>query len=164
MQLRGQSDKLPSFACALRRACPWSPREVVELHRSVLRRFVLCHERGPKPFNSRTCQTDREAVSQQSPGSRSAPREGRAQNALEPQRGSTRWHVQPLRGWCGGCACDPGVRCATPGFVVGLLRSQPHNAHQPQRGLLSQPRVAKRTLGKLNHAITEPFYYKRYPL
>jgi hypothetical protein len=30
--------------------------------------------------------------------------------------------------------CRPGVRCATPGFVVGLLRSHPDHFHQPQRG------------------------------
>jgi hypothetical protein len=35
-----------------------------------------------------------------------------------------RANVQPLRGWCGGFALGPGVRCATPGSVVGLLRSQ----------------------------------------
>ena len=28
----------------------------------------------------------------------------------------------------------PGVRCATPGYVVGLLRSHLSNAQQPQRG------------------------------
>jgi hypothetical protein len=31
--------------------------------------------------------------------------------------------VQPLRGWCAGFAIGPGVRCATPGSFVGLLRS-----------------------------------------
>jgi hypothetical protein len=42
--------------------------------------------------------------------------------------------VQPLQGWCGDVAGRPGVRCATPGYVVGLLRSHPNNFHQTQSG------------------------------
>jgi hypothetical protein len=92
---------------------------------------------------------DPNGVQHQSPGSRSAPWEESARVTHEPQRGSTSRYVQPLRGWCDGCACVPGVRCVTPGYVVGPHCGHPNIVHKPQRGSTSKPRVAKRTLGKL---------------
>jgi hypothetical protein len=55
--------------------------------------------------------------------------------------------VQPLQVWCGDIAGRPGVRCATPGYVVGLLRSHINISTKPKQGLTSKPRVAQRTLG-----------------
>ena len=46
---------------------------------------------------------------------------------------STWLHVQPLQGCCGGFSCRLGVRCATTGYVVGLLRSYLNDVHQPER-------------------------------
>jgi hypothetical protein len=97
----------------------------------------------------RTLSTKPNGVQHQSPGSRSAPWEESARVTHEPQRGSTSRYVQPLRGWCDGCACVPGVRCVTPGYVVGPHCGHPNIVHKPQRGSTSKPRVAKRTLGKL---------------
>ena len=45
--------------------------------------------------------------------------------------------VQPLQGCNGGFVRGPGVRCATPGYVVRLLRSLPNLCFARGRAAIS---------------------------
>ena len=48
-----------------------------------------------------------------------------------------------------------GVRCATPGFVVGLLRSHPGHFHQPQTGfkITAQGRANRKQIVAFSYAL-----------
>jgi hypothetical protein len=107
-----------------------------------------------------------EGVQHQSPGSRSAPGDKIPPLAPRTPTGfNTAQVYNPFGVDLVVFRVVPGVRCATPGFVVRLLRSQmiqhPGNERhpprrEPRRGSTSEPGVAQRTPGARTNPPHQP--------